>query len=1298
MKKLLTTLFLLTSLTAFTQSVFNTSIQLKWQEPAIHSIYPDADTEIPQFPIYRFNGAQYKADVNSLPLYSVTFDVPRYGNLRASLSNEVWETFEKEASPDDAILNENLEIETTVAKERLQHKGVVSFFPIRRNGSSFERLVSFNLRVSFNAQPYPNTIGTSRDEYPTVSVFANADDNLMFKIPISQTGMYKLDKAYLDELGISTSDIDPRTIKIYGNGGGMLEEKIDLPRYNDLEENPIKVLGEEDGNFDANDAVIFYAEGPHKWSFDIDGQSFARTTNIYANENYYYLKISSGNGLRVANNPRTNLSGATYTTSQFSDYQTYDEDIQNLLDRFTQGYGTGQDWYGDSYKLQRERTYTNKFNFPNITSDTALIEVGFAARADVSSTKLNVGIEGNSYQHESQIGSVATSSIDSQYARRVNFSKTYIPSNADPIVTIDYPSIGSSEGWLDHITINARRGLTMVGDMMAFRDIRSFGESVTKFNLTAGSDVEVWDITSPVEAGLQTVDSNGSTISFGSGTSDVLRQFIAFKPAAALIKPLAGLAVGSQNLHSISDVDMLIVYHSDFEAQATELAEHRAEHSNMDVAIADVDQIYNEFSSGKQDPAAIREMGKMLFERNPEKFKYLLLFGDGSFDARGVSLEPGQVAQQYVPVYETKESLAPINGFPTDDFFGLITAGEGQTNVGSGFLDLSIGRIPVRTASQAQAMVNKIIRYDSNKASFGDWRNRILHVADNGDGNKHQRDCDDVAEETRAQNKKLNIDKIYLDAYQRVATTGDARVPDANEALNNNIFKGSLAVVYLGHGGPGGWTQERVLRKDDIFGWDNIDKLPLFITATCTFSGFDAALDVSAGEEVFLNEEGGAIALFSTVRPVFASQNAALTDSVANKIFREPELEGLPMGEILRIAKNNFSGQNNPRKFLMIGDPSQKLAVPRLNVVTTKINDIPVSEGVLDTLSALEKITIEGEIKNLDGTTVTDFNGVVYPTIYDKVKVLSTLGQVAGSSKMDYNLRKNIIFKGRASVTNGKFQFTFIAPKDIDYNYGQGKISYYAENENNATDAAGGSCDLIIGGINEDALTDNEGPEVEVFINTWEWVSGGTTSESPTLLVRLSDDLGINVVGNSIGHDLTGLLDQNSQNTFLLNDFYESELDDYTKGTVRFPLKDIEPGVHEIKVKAWDSANNSAEGLTEFIVAESAAVALTNVLNYPNPFVNRTCFMFDHNQIGDIDVLVSIYTVAGRLVKTIEERIDGGTGKVTRENCLEWDGKDDFGDDLARGVYLYKVRLRNSSTGVVSDKKESEFEKLVIIK
>ena len=1293
MKNLLTVLLLFATLTAFAQSRFDFKANLEWAEPAIHYSYPTPETSVPQFSIYRFGGAVYQADAPSLPVYQVVFNTPGYGNLSASLRNEVWEAFDKETSPDDALLSENPNFNTFLAKERTQYKGVVSFIPIRKNGSSYERLVSFDLSVRYSSRPYP-VAGSARDEYPTVSVFADADANPMYKLPISETGMYKLDKTYLDDLGIDTDNIDPRRIKIFGNGGGPLAELIDAQRLNDLVENPIRVTGEADGSFDAGDVVIFYAEGPHKWTYNNSINAYERVTNIYTNENFYYLKIDTQNGRRVTDSPRQNLGGATYTTDEFSDYQTYDEDTQNLLDQFASGYGSGQAWYGDSYKLQKQRNYTGKFNFANVVQDTAKAAVRVAARTNSGAASWRVTVEGK--VASAGTGTVNLNSIDSRYAHKKDLMLSFVPNGETPVIDIELANSGAGEGWLDYITLNVRRRLVMTGNMMRFSDIEASGNSVSKFILSTNTAPEIWDITNPVEPALQNMTVSGSEVSFGSNTSDVLREFIAFNPGSALLVPAKGSEVAAQNLHGIQDADMLIVYHRDFAAQAQQLAEHRTDFSDLTVAVAEVDQIYNEFSAGKQDPSAIREMAKMLYERNPQGFKFLLLLGDGSFDARGIALAPGESNFNFVPVYETIESLQPIESFPSDDYFGLITEGEGTPQIKTGFLDIAVGRIPVRTASKAQEMVDKIIRYDTEIETFGDWRNRLTHVADNGDNEIHQKDADAVAEKNRTQNKNFNIDKIYLDAYQRVATTGDARVPEANAALNNAVFRGNLAITYLGHGGPGGWTQERVLRKEDIFSWTNEHKMPLFITATCTFSGFDAANSVSAGEEMLLLPNGGAVALFSTVRPVYASQNADLTDTVSLKLFRDPTTERLPMGEVLQAAKNTFSGSNNQRKFLMLGDPAQKLAIPKISVATTTINGLPVDATNLDTLSALDRVTIEGEVRNIDGSLASNFNGIVYPTVFDKIKTLTTLGEVG--DPMDYLLRKNVIFKGRASVTNGKFTFTFVVPKDIDYNFGQGKISYYAEDESQRIDAAGASCDIIIGGINEEALTDDEGPQVEVFMNTFEWISGGITGNSPVLLARLTDDLGINVVGNSIGHDLTGLLDENSQNTYLLNDYYEAELDDYTKGTVTFPLSDLEPGLHEIKVKAWDTANNPAEGSTEFIVADDAAVALTNVLNYPNPFVNRTCFMFDHNQAGDIDVLVSIYTVSGRLVKTIEERIDGNTGKVTRDNCLEWDGKDDFGDDLAQGVYLYKVRLRNSTTGAISDKKESEFEKLVIIK
>lgn len=217
-------------------------------------------------------------------------------------------------------------------------------------------------------------------------------------------------------------------------------------------------------------------------------------------------------------------------------------------------------------------------------------------------------------------------------------------------------------------------------------------------------------------------------------------------------------------------------------------------------------------------------------------------------------------------------------------------------------------------------------------------------------------------------------------------------------------------------------------------------------------------------------------------------------------------------------------------------------------------------------------------------------------------------------------------------------------------------------------------------------------------MNTEDFVFGGITNDKPVLLAKLQDDNGINVVGNSIGHDLDGVLDNNTQNTYLLNDFYEAELDDHTRGTVRYPLAKIAEGRHSIRVKAWDVANNSAEGYTEFIVANSEKIALEHVLNYPNPFTDRTCFQFDHNMAGqELDVLIQIYTVSGRLIKSLEHTMVSD-GALRLGDCIEWDGRDDYGDRLARGVYLYKVKVRSRLTGNNTLNGESDFEKLVILK
>jgi hypothetical protein len=376
-----------------------------------------------------------------------------------------------------------------------------------------------------------------------------------------------------------------------------------------------------------------------------------------------------------------------------------------------------------------------------------------------------------------------------------------------------------------------------------------------------------------------------------------------------------------------------------------------------------------------------------------------------------------------------------------------------------------------------------------------------------------------------------------------------------------------------------------------------------------------------------------------------------------------------------------------------------KLAYPNYKIKTKTVNNRITTNTTTDTLRALQRVTITGEIVDNNGNKVPNFNGTIYPTVFDKADRLSTLGNDPGSRASVFYVRKKIVFKGQASVNNRDFSFSFVVPKDINYTFGSGKISYYAKSDG-LMDASGYHDRIVIGGSIPNAPVDNEGPEVLVYMNTEEFARGGITDNSPNILVQLYDENGINTVGNSIGHDLTSkvLAPDQTEDAYVLNDFYESKLDDYTRGTAIYPLKDLKPGVHTVKVKAWDTYNNPGEGETEFIVAESADMALNHVLNYPNPFTTSTNFQFEHNlPYRDLDIQVQIYTVSGRLIKTIDRSIGAEDNTGYRVADIHWDGLDEFGDRIGRGVYIYKIFVQ-AQGAENQTKQSSEFQKLVILK
>lgn len=1245
---------------------------------------------------FYFEGAHYDNSQPTIPIFSKQIKLRQYGDLNVQLSNTVYEPLQNVENIDLSTIN-NIEITTATSFARKQPIGVLSFIPIRKNPTTgvYEKLIQADLQIDIvpKNSPYSN-ISNSRN-FTNTSKLANG---LLYKIAVTNTGVQKLDYDFLKSLGVDVDNIDPRKIQLLGNGGKELTERMDVPIVDDIIENNIFVSGEADGSFDKDDYILFYGIGTKNWAYNINGTCghYKHQINHYSNESYYFIKISPVNGLRITN--RASISSTNYTTDSYDALAEHEVDKLNLMEEGRDLPPSGREWYGESFRTTRTQSFN--FSFHNrIEQEPVSIQSKLAGRVLTSpgsaSLKANTQLIGNPVI----INPVSGETYD-EYAKRLSFPcRSSVLAGQDINVEINLEHTSSNANmWLDYLFLQARCRLVFDNGQFTFRDSRSLGQGSTTYQISNANGLTIWDVTDPSTVYAQEYTGNG-TISFGTDAS-VLREFVAFDNNQFYI-PLEKGLVNNQNLHGmLTPPDAVFIVHSSLKSEAERLATHRRNHSNMTVDVIDVADIYNEFSSGIPDITAIRNFCRMLYKRETltEKFTHLLLFGVGSFDYKSIGSGRSEV-DNLIPLYQTTESIHPINTYTSDDYFALLDDTERMSNFG--LLDIAVGRLPASTINEATTLVDKIIYYDTSTNNLRDWKNRLCFIADDEDGNDHFNYSEGIINVATQNDSSYNIDKIYLDAFRQVSTSGGERYPDAKDALLDALFKGSFIVNYLGHGRDDGWTTERIFTSNDITKLSNKDKLSFFITATCSFSPHDNPNLVSAGELLLLNPKGGAIAILTTVRVVLSSHNENLVRNTFRVIFdKKQNGEMHTTGEILQQSKNNatLSSTVNARKYALLGDPTMKLAYPKHNIRTTKINNHPITNQ--DTIKALELVTISGEIVNDNGQKVSDFNGTIYPTVFDKEDRLFTLGNDAGKSyPTDFMLRKKIVFKGQASVTNGNFTFSFMVPKDINYTIGYGKISYYAEGKN-SLDAHGYYNELLIGGSSSNPPIDNKGPEVLVYMNTEEFARGGITDHNPKLLVKLYDEHGINTVGNNIGHDLVGKLssDDIAQETeYILNDFYESKKDDFKNGTVLYPLKDLAPGLYHVDVKAWDVFNNPGEGSTEFVVAESADMALAHVLNYPNPFTTSTNFQFEHNlPYQSLDIQVQIYTVSGKLIKTIDHNIYAEENNGYRVDNIHWNGLDDYGDRIGKGVYIYKILVQAETTEDLQQ--SSKFQKLVILK
>ena len=1275
---------------AFAQALISSVIQPDWSLDLSDVVFPDAQ----QRKTLDFTGAEFDfSRFGSIPVYTTTINVPVNSLPIIELVNPVYKSVELN---DEFIFPSDLHIDYTIAYEKGKRVADIYVPALKKNKSTgeIEKLLSFQLSYSFVSDNSNLPEKDFQKSYATNSVLSSGT---WYKIAVSTDGVYKIDKNFLTSLGINTNQINPKRIRIFSAGAGMLPEPNSSPRVDDLSEVSIMVSGESDGQFDDNDFVLFYGQGPHRWMLDTSKNIFIHNQNIYSDYTYYFLNIGSIAGKRVQTvNGDDLLPNQTFTA--FDDYAFHEADTANLLK-------SGRDWYGESFKYILTQNFG--FNFPNMLSQTSgKIRMAVASHTITGqgSRYFSTSINGASVP-DITIGETCADytcpAADS--AVRV-FS--FVPNSSSAInIILNYSSnANDASGWLNYIEINVKRALTMAGNEMPFRVISSIGSgNVSQYKIQSSSDILVWNVTDPFKPKQINLVDLGNGYSFIQ-KSDVLNEYISFT-GSSFPPPVSFGKVKNQNLHGSSETDLIIVTPSKLTSSADELAELHRSSDNMKVKVFTTEQIYNEFGGGSPDPTAIRDFVKMFYDRaNGDTMlmpKYLLLFGDASFDYKNRESDNTNL----VPTFESYESLSTVTSYNTDDYFGFLDNNEGgNMNTLSIKMDIAVGRLPVKNETEAEDVINKIKIYKSS-SSLGSWRNLVTFSADDGDSDTHINDCEEIANYVSLHYPLFNIDKIYLDAYRQISTPGGERYPDVNTAINNRIYEGTLIFNYLGHGGATGLAHERILSNEDFDSWTNICKLPLFITATCDFSGFDNPEIVSAGEHLMLNPNGGAIGLVTTVRLVYSFANKDLNLNFMKQVFETKNGNPISMGEALRRGKNNVTSDAiNNRKFTLIGDPAISLINSSNQVLTSTIKSQPLN-STPDTLKALEKITVTGYVADVNGNKITDYNGIIYPTVYDKSVTYKTLSNNPGESPVkNFSLRKNLIYNGKASVTNGDFSFTFVVPKDINYQFGFGKFSYYAQN--GISSASGYFDSVIVGGTAAGFVSDNSGPQIQIYMNDEKFVFGGMTDESPMLYVKLKDENGINTVGNGIGHDLTGMLDENSQSSFVMNDFYEANLDDYQSGVVKYPLKNISAGRHSVTVKAWDVYNNSSDAYTEFVVATSESMALSHVLNFPNPFTSQTEFMFENNiASGTLKVKIEIYSVSGKLVKTIMTEInqsgsagcDVCTGVTNsgsfRVNGIMWDGNDDYGDPLAKGVYVYRVSVK-SDDGLSA----TAFEKLVLLK
>jgi hypothetical protein len=1094
-------------------------------------------------------------------------------------------------------------------------------------------------------------------QHTTLHPFLDPTISSWYRFSVEETGVQKMDKNFLKQLGIPVDDIDPRTLRIFGRGGQMLPLK-NADQVETLYENAVLVVGEEDGSFDAADYMLFMGYAGDTWN--TESQTF---TNLYHETATYYITYGSSFGKRVIVEEGSSIIAADAVTS--GTYQvTMEEDNYNIG-------SLGRRWFGIRFSDDQKETFS--LPTPNVVNGTTIDVVARVAAAAKSNTSFT--FTAGEKKQTTSVRPVGSTTVATEPSTRYNGITGIIQLEVDATQEVSgelsYAANGdfAAIGYLDFILGHYQRNLTVKGGSFLFsldasKDVQELAIS------DVNKETTLWELNADVvHTPPEEVTVFGADVLVDDDTKFFLASEYKTPTFGRRLRNVLSTSFLSK-FQSSPTTTYLLITTEQYRAEAERLISHRIENRGLQAQLVTLEEIYEAFSTGQQDIAAIRNFVRYLYESQNKQLKYLCLFGDTSFDYKKRSRTNDMV----VPTFHAINSFSLTNSYMSDDFFTMMDAGEGLL-FADDQMDLAVGRMVFSDKAQATVAVDKVIAYEAAQ-NKGSWNNSFTLLSDDVDHDWEyiiQERLDMLGDELIENKPFLNITKLHADAFAQVASAGGDRYPDVELALENRLSQGTLVVNYFGHGGEDGLSNEFLIDKNMASTLFHPNKYPLFITSTCEFSRFDNHDRQTAGELIYQNPTGGAIGLISTTRQIYVTNGINYNDILSNHLFSFGSDNYTSIAEALRKAKSEFSDNNQKRIIFYIGDPALKLHIPKREVTITHINGIALYDATnaQKQFSALDQITLDGVVSNTNGETLNSFNGTVALQVFDKEEVRTTLGN-DGNRKMEFTSLGKQIFQGLASVKNGKFSSTFVVPKDINLELGEARITLIAFNDDKNESLGGFSDSFTIGGLNASVAEDKQGPEIDIFLNDKNFVDGDRVFSSPTLIIELADENGLNTAGG-IGHDITAVLDSNQTNPIVLNAFYSASLDNFTKGTVTYPLNNLALGMHTLEIKAWDTHNNPSSKTITFWVMDSSNIEIERIFNSPNPVTNQTTFFVQHNRPRELlEANLYIFTMDGKRIWHKRQEVSS-SGYVL--DSLRWDATSYSGEKVNKGTYLYTIEL-----------------------